>query len=266
MPRLARKKSRSGIYHIIIRGINRQTIFEDDEDKFRFLETMEKYKSIGEHEIYSYCLMNNHIHLLWKESESESLSTVIKRISSSYVYWYNLKYDRSGHLFQGRFKSEIVEDESYFLTVLRYIHQNPVKAGIVVNVYDYRWSSYHEYLGNNGKIVNVDFALRLFAKDREKGIRIYIKYMQEENEDECLDIYIAIKKSDQEVRDFLKQLGIATISVLQQMEKRDRDIILAKLKEIEGVSIRQLSRITGISRSVIGRAGGTGPSSHPFLK
>lgn len=248
-----------------MRGINRQTIFEDDEDKFQFLKTLEKYKSIGEHEIYSYCLMNNHIHILWKESESESLSTVIKRISSSYVYWYNLKYDRSGHLFQGRFKSEIVEDESYFLTVLRYIHQNPVKAGIVVNVYDYRWSSFHEYLGYR-KIVDIDFALRLFSKNREKGIRIYIEYMQEKNEDQCLDIYATIKRPDQEVRDALKQLGIANISVLQQMEKRDRDIILAKLKAIEGVSIRQLSRITGISRSVIGRAGGTGPSSHPFLK
>ncbi len=227
----------------MMRGINRQTIFEDDEDKLRFLSTLEKYKSIGNHKIYSYC----------------------KRISSSYVYWYNMKYERSGHLFQGRFKSEIVEDEAYFLTVLRYIHQNPVKAGIAVNVFEYEWSSFHEYFGK-GKLVDIDFALCLFSKDKEISIPLYLEYMQQANDDECLDIEVTKRISDQEVREYLTQLGISNTSVLQQMDKPDRDVILAKLKELEGVSIRQLSRITGISRSVIGRAGGTVPSSRTIMR
>lgn len=119
MPREGRKKSKTGVYHIMLRGINRQTIFEDDEDRFKFLETLRKYKDISQYRLYSYCLMDYHVHLLLRETE-ESISEAIKRISSSYVYWYNLKYERIVHLFQDRFKSERVENTFYFLTVLRY--------------------------------------------------------------------------------------------------------------------------------------------------
>ncbi|WP_332310325.1 MULTISPECIES: transposase [Metabacillus] len=135
IPRVARTKSSSGIYHIMLRGINRQTIFEDDEDKIKFLVTLKKYKEISKFQLYSYCLMDNHIHLLLKES-GETISESIKRISSSYVYWYNNKYERCGLLFQERFKSENVENILYFLTVLRYIHQNPLKAGLAKTVFD----------------------------------------------------------------------------------------------------------------------------------
>lgn len=107
VPRQARRKSESGIYHIILRGINQQQIFEDEEDSYRFLETLSKYKEQCGYEIYAYCLMGNHIHILLKEGK-ENLTLVLKRIAGSYVYWYNWKYRRSGHLFQDRFKSEPV--------------------------------------------------------------------------------------------------------------------------------------------------------------
>jgi putative transposase len=84
--------------------------------------------------------------MLIKE-EKEDLGIIMRRIGASYVYWYNLKYERSGHLFQDRFKSEVVNDEKYLLAVVRYIHQNPLKAGIVNNINDYAWSSYSEYIG-----------------------------------------------------------------------------------------------------------------------
>ncbi len=127
MPRSIRNKSESGIYHIMLRGINRQDIFEDEKDIQKLLETIKKYKEISQFEIYAYCIMSNHVHLLIKEL-GESISDVVKRISSSYVFWYNKRYERCGHLFQERFKSEAVENYEYFLTVLRYIHQNPMKA------------------------------------------------------------------------------------------------------------------------------------------
>ena len=133
MPRKARAKSKTGIYHIILRGINRQKIFNDNEDKKRLLETLLRYKEKSKYQIYAYCLMDNHIHLLLKEGE-EPLAQIMRRIGGSYVYWYNHKYERVGNLFQDRFKSEVVEDDTYFLTVLRYIHQNPAKAGIDVFV------------------------------------------------------------------------------------------------------------------------------------
>src|ERR1035437_4828755 len=159
MPRGARKKSESGIYHIIIRGINRQTIFEDEEDSDVFLETIEKYKIETNCEIYAFCLMKNHVHLLIKTNDN-NLATLMRKIGAKYVYWYNWKYNRVGGLFQDRYKSEPVEDDSYFLTVLRYIHQNPIKAGICNDVAKYKESSYSEYINKkSNKIVNTEFAL-----------------------------------------------------------------------------------------------------------
>lgn len=92
MPRTARRRSESGIYHVILRGINRQDIFEDDKDRVRFLETIRSYKELSKYEIYAYCLMTNHVHLLIKETE-EPIGKSIKRICGSYVYWYNERYE-----------------------------------------------------------------------------------------------------------------------------------------------------------------------------
>ncbi|NEY72344.1 transposase [Bacillus mesophilus] len=250
MPRKARKPSRSGVYHIIMRGINRQVIFEDEEDKDQFLEILVKYKRISGFELYGYCLMDNHVHLLLKEGE-ESISKVMMRICSSYVYWYNWKYERCGHLFQERYKSENVENKRYFLTVLRYIHHNPLKAGIVQSVWDSRWTSIHEYV-QHVSIVDIDRGLRLLSEDRKVAIYSFKEYMEESNADKCLEY--EVKLSDLEVRDYLFSLGIESSSMLQQMDRDQRDVILSKVKEIKGVSLGQISRITGISKSVIYRA------------
>jgi len=125
----AREKSGSGIYHIMLRGINQQDIFEDDEDRQRFIKTLGRVKKETDIEIFAYCLMNNHIHLLIKEKNDE-VSKIIKKIGTSYVYYFNWKNERSGHLFQDRYKSEVVESDEYLYTVIRYIHHNPVKAGL----------------------------------------------------------------------------------------------------------------------------------------
>lgn len=148
MARSLRKKSSTGIYHVMLRGINGQPIFDEEEDRYRLLSTFYRYKRVSGFQLFAYCFMENHIHLLIQENE-ETISQVVKRVSASYVYWYNRKYERSGYLFQGRFLSEVVENDSYFLTVLRYIHQNPVKAGLQKRVEDYQWTSYHCYLEQN---------------------------------------------------------------------------------------------------------------------
>ncbi len=235
----------------MLRGINRQTIFEDDEDRFRLLETVKRFKEISEFRVFSYCLMDNHIHLLLKETE-ETVSKVIQRISSSYVYWYNNKYERSGHLFQGRFRSENVENIPYFLTVLRYIHQNPVKAGLANNVFECKWTSIYEYVSRS-QLVDIDLGLSLFSPNRGKAIELFAAYMQVTNDDNCLDDFVKIRLPDSAVKSRLVELGISTNSMLQQMEKKDRDKVILQLKELRGVSARQLSRITGIPKSVIDR-------------
>jgi len=113
MPRTRRIKSETGIYHVVLIGNNKQTIFEDEEDNKMFLITLKQFRKKSGYSILGYCLMGNHVHLLMKTGE-ESIGQCFRRIGASYVYWYNLKYFRVGHLFQDRFKSEVVETEEYF--------------------------------------------------------------------------------------------------------------------------------------------------------
>ena len=246
MPRTARQKSESGIYHIMLRGINQQDLFEDDDDRHKFIQTLSLFKEKSKYKIYAYCLMSNHIHILMKE-EDEPISLVIKRLSSSYVYYYNWKYCRCGHLFQDRFKSEVVENDNYFLTVLRYIHQNPIKANIIRILEGYKWSSYNEYIDTK-KIVDIDFALDIFSKDRTVAIQRFISFSNEENQDQCLEYHVSKRIDDTEAREIIKKTArVKNINEVQSFKKDKRDEIIKNIKNIDGLSIRQIARITGFS-------------------
>lgn len=142
MTRQARKKSITGIYHVILKGIDGRNLFMDDSDWLIFMEKLNKAREAGEFHLHVYCLMDNHVHLLIKEGEA--LGRSIKRMTVGYVQLHNNKYERSGHLFQNRFKSEAVEDDRYLMTVIRYSHQNPLKAEMVTRLEDYPWSSYQK--------------------------------------------------------------------------------------------------------------------------
>ena len=249
MPRAARMRSKTGIYHIILRGINKQTIFEDEEDRERFIQTLGEYKEKSEYKIYAYCMMGNHIHILLKE-EKEDLGIVIKRIGASYVYWYNWKYDRTGHLFQDRYKSEVVEDNKYLLTALRYIHQNPLKSGIVKGIQEYKWSSYTEYIGKE-KIVDIDFILDIFNNDRKRAISQFEEFHKEEGIIECLDIDEKRRIKDVEAIEIIKNTcNIIHCMDIQKVNKVDRDKYLKIIME-QGLSTRQIARFTGISRGIV---------------
>lgn len=246
MPRSAREISETGIYHVMMRGIDKQKIFIDDEDNERFIFTLGRYRQKSGYEIYAYCLMGNHLHLLIKEGP-EPLSTSMKRIGTSYVSWYNWQYDRKGHLFQDRYKSEPVEDDSYFLTVLRYIHQNPLKVGLVDNIESYPWSSYKEYV-TDARIVSVDFVLSMFAGDREKSLESFKDYNIAAANDKCLD-YFGEKKtiSDKKIKQLVLNRYNIKLSSLQNEEPDFQLKIVKYLKDLEGTSLRQLSRLTGFT-------------------
>ncbi len=107
MPRVARKKSKTEMYHVIVRGINRQEIFHDEEDFQKYMEILDRTKKVSNCGIYGYCLMGNHVHLVIKETKEE-IGKIMKRIGASYAYWYNLKNERIGHVFHDRYKSECV--------------------------------------------------------------------------------------------------------------------------------------------------------------
>ena len=244
MPRTARKKSKTGIYHILLRGINQQQIFADDEDNEMFLEILRDCKVAGGFKVYAYCLMGSHAHLLIKVA-AEGLEQIFKKIGIRYVYWYNWKYNRTGHLFQGRFKSEPVESDDYFFTVIRYIHQNPVKAGLTRSIEAYKWSSYKEYVKKRD-IVDTSFALKTMA------LKDFIKFNKKKNNDSCLED-IASRMSDKDAKEIMKHLvNCDTVEGFQKLDAIMRNASIKRMKE-KGLSIRQISRLTGVSKGIVER-------------
>lgn len=241
MPRQARRESQTGIYHIMLRGINKQQIFEDSEDYEKFLYILKDCKEISGFELYAYCLMGNHIHLLIKTTK-EPLQLIFKRIGSRFVYWYNQKYERIGHLFQDRFKSQPIEDEKYFFAVLRYIHQNPVKDGLVKNIYDYKYSSCWAYNAQKGGFVDIDFALEITPHNE------LMKFMEQYTEESFLDVEnINVRVNEKEA----SRIVAETVKVnIQQLNTEERNKILMELRK-KGLSMRQINRLTGISISII---------------
>ena len=248
MPRSARKISSTGIYHAMLRGINQQNIFEDEEDFLRFLTVVGECKDISGFELYAYCLMTNHVHFLIKTVE-EPLEMIFKRIGSRYVYWYNLKYQRSGHLFQDRYKSEIVENESYFLTALRYIIQNPMKAGIEDAPGNYPWSSYRAYLGRKDRLTDTGFAEGMFRSGEE-----LIKYLNQKDESSLMDITENPERiTDERAGEIMRELtGCRSLSEFQLLEKKLQKEHVVRLRGAK-LSLGQISRLTGMPKATIHR-------------
>ena len=249
MPREARRKSRTNIYHVMLRGINQQVIFEEDDDRRFFLHTLKKAKETSEFKLYAFCLMTNHVHLLLEEG-TEPLEIVFKRIGSGYVKWYNEKYKRTGHLFQDRFRSENVEDERYFRTVFRYILQNPVKAGLAFSPDRYRWSSYLAYDRSAGSLTDRDYPEQVFG-GRENLIRL----CKEENDDTAMEEndYTWRIKDDEAIRIMNRISKCESVTDFQRLDRELQKIYVREMY-LEKLSVNQISRITGMTRPTIDRA------------
>ena len=247
MPRQARKRAESGIYHIMLRGINRQQIFEDAEDNQKFLQILKECKEISGFRLLAYCLMGNHIHLLLKEGQ-ESLEQVFKRICGRFVYWYNVKYQQTGHLFQDRFKSEPVENDAYLLTVIRYIHQNPVKAGICERAEDYPYSSWQEYLTK-------PWITDVLLTDTLVSRADLIDFHRQLGQEKCLDIAEKpqTRITDEQAKETVKKIsGCDSAAEFQKLTPSNRDRAIVQLRH-NHLSLRQISRLTGVSLMIVRR-------------
>ena len=245
MARQARQKSESGIYHVMIRGIGKQILFEDDKDRLRFIDSLEKYKAEESILLHAFCLMENHVHLLVQDTCGK-LDLFMKKLEGSYAFYYNRKYERTGTLFQERYKSEPVDSDPYYMIVLRYIVRNPEKAGICAHN-TYPWSSYRNYFGNAGA-TDPGFALELFG-----GIEPLRSYLSEDTEETCLEL-LPQKIGESRAAVILREtLGVKSGTELQGYEKKERDEAVRKLKAA-GLSHRQIERLTGVNRGIIQKA------------
>ena len=229
----------------MLRGIDRQDIFFDDEDYARFTETVRRYKDELEIKLGAFCLMTNHVHLLVKTEKSPG--QFVKKLASSYVYYFNHKYDRVGHLFQERYNSEPVDTDSYLLTVTRYILRNPQKAGIC-KIADYPWSSWKEIRCKD--ICDMETIIDLAG-----GAGRLETYIGMDNDDNCLDIAERGIVTDNDAKYIIQKItGTENPMDVAGLPKAERDSLIVRFKEA-GMSVRQISRLTGINRNTVQRAG-----------
>ena len=241
-----RKISPTGIYHITMRGINKQNIFETKEDFEKFLEILRKYESICDFKLLGYCLMNNHVHLIIKVG-SMPLGRIFQHISPSYVYYFNNKYKRVGSLFQSPFKSRPILTDNQLLIVLRYVHQNPVKAGICKEPKDYQYSSFNNYFAND--LIDASFVQAIIDKKE------FFEFNCAPNNDHCMDIEDEKPRlNDDDAKEIMYKIcACRNVTQFQALKPPKRDSALRDMWKA-GISMAQANRITGISLGIIKKA------------
>lgn len=250
MPRIAREKSQTGIYHVMLRGIDKRDLFLKASDYQKFIDYIQKARDKNKFAIYAYCLMTNHIHILIKtekETETQDIGDIVRRITVGYAQYHNIQNGRTGHLFQNRFRSEVIESDAYFLEVLRYIHQNPLKAGMVKNIEDYQWSSFNAYFDSENIVVDTTFALGFFRDNKH-----FETFMKQKNNDQCLEYNPKVRYTDEDLKEFVS--SFVDINTLSELDIGSRDKVLANIKEVTTSSNRQLSRVLSIGRGIIEKA------------
>ncbi len=253
MPRIAREKSSTKVYHIILRGNAKQDIFLEKQDYHKFIkeicETKEKYQ----YELYAYCLMTNYVHFILYDKK-ENLSRALQSLTVSYASYWNKKYDRVGHLFQDRFLSKKIETKSYLTNLCRYIHRNPEIAEIA-RMEEYPWSSYQEYVNDN-PIVNKRQILKLFGNQKQEAMKQFIEFHKMntfQNEMQNFVEYEMISKlKDEQARKYIEEiLEIQDIQEIVKFKIAERNRNLRKLRNISGISNVQIARITGLSKRMV---------------
>jgi putative transposase len=165
------------LYHVVARGNERKAVFGDDQDRDKYLSLLARYRIRFEFELLAYCLMANHLHLAIGRG-STPLSRVMLALQTAYTQYFNRRWGRVGHLFQGRYKAFLVDSDSYFGALLRYIHRNPVEAGLIDVPERYRWSSDRYYRrGANHEGLAVDAGLSRLASQRDDAVTLYRELM-----------------------------------------------------------------------------------------
>lgn len=182
MGRKPRIEYPGGIYHLIQRGNNREYIFKASGEKELLLKLLIDNSSIMGYEVFGYVIMDNHYHIIIKIGTTP-LSKIMHKINNTFSRTYNRSRKRTGHVFENRYKAILVVDDRYLLSLLRYIHNNPVLANVCENMQDYYYSSDRYYRSNMGSGMNIDYILNILNPNREKALKSYINFMDDKTKD-----------------------------------------------------------------------------------
>lgn len=243
------------VYHVMGRGVGLQLIFEDDTDREFFLRVLHEESSSAGAQVFAWCLMGNHFHLIL-QAPMESVSSLMRCLCSRYAYVFNVRHERKGHLFQERFKSEPIDSDAYLLTAVRYVHENPQKAGLA-EMDIYPWSSYREY--TVGSCLPFSICTREFVLACFGGLEGFLSFHGAPESGSTLTDIGEVRTRTTAMSDRAAVLIAESVlrevqlSDLKAMPREARDAAISDLLDA-GLSIRQIARLTGIGRGIIQRA------------
>ncbi len=229
MPRFPRTYIKTIFFHIITQGINKSYIFERSEDIKFYLRMMKKLSKEQEVKILAYCVMNNHTHMLVKTNQTEKMSKFMQRLNTTYGIYYNQKYNRVGYVFRNRYKSEGIYNEKHLYNCVRYIYNNPVKAGICSQAKEYQYSNYKE----------------LNSKYKEINENLIDEYSFIDIEDDNL------RKSENVIKEILRKYN-KNLDDIRKNKKELKEFITI-LKKKEGISLRKIADELKLSRESVRR-------------
>lgn len=249
MARQLRLEYPGALYHITSRGNLKQKIFFDNPDRERFLDILKRTKERYGYLLHAYTLMDNHYHLII-ETPFPNIKQIMQNINTSYTVYINKKYERSGHLFQGRYRAVIVDKDNYLLELSRYIHLNPVRAKLVKSPHQYRWTSYKDYMTTKrSNLIDTGDTLSYFSNHKQKAIKAYRRFVKSAISKEIpspfedLDAGIILGKGDfkQKIMAFLRDIkDDSELPSLRQIQKIPPDKIIQSVAEFYGIKTNDL--------------------------
>ena len=242
MSRPLRIEFPNAVYHVMNRGLNQSLIFLGKKDYEIFLTTVEEGCRLFQVKVYAYCLMPNHYHLAIR-TLSGNLSRFMRHLNGVYTQRFNREHHRDGPLFRGRFKGILVQEDSYLLEVVRYIHNNPVKAKMVERLSQYRWSSHKAYANRKESLdgLNTHFVLEYFSRNRKKATELYKRFMAKTPGDEIEKFYSSKKQGsilgDLDFMEHIKEKYISddalpNIEVKEKVQLRGEKVIKKIKKDV----------------------------------
>lgn len=255
MARRPRIEFDGAFYHVITRGNQRQKVFKDKEDYTRYLAILGDYKERYKYFLYAYVLMSNHVHLLI-ETQEAPLSKILQGINQRYTIYFNRRYRTVGHLFQGRYKAILCDKDEYLLTLVKYIHLNPVRAGIVKSADKYEWSSHCFYVEKSERkdiIIDTDQVLGMFSREKAKAMRLYRAYMSEGLEVGKKQIYNTIDQrilGDERFAEKVKEKGKTEVIYTKRLKEYPLGEIASGIEGAYGIVLKEI-RHKGKGRDIM---------------
>lgn len=246
MSRLPRNAFETNYYHVIVQGIGKEKIFEQGWMKAEYLNDLALYKNIHGIKVLTYVVMDNHCHMLLYAPDAASLGAYMRRVNTRYAQFYNHMCERVGYVFRDRYKSQAIFDDDYLINCMVYIHNNPVKVGIVQNPVDYAHSGLQCYYGRVG-LVDRDAAAEFFDVDAANVEAV----MQEKSAQadvwcpEWLDVPEESRSAEEMVADVVARCGVA-----KELLRYDKERLKKVVERLEAAGVRQgqIAEAIGVSR------------------